>query len=1141
MRTFKPTVRVRALAFALPVLLAACGDSAPVEPPPAAPRWIEVVPDSLHLTYIGERVRMQARIQRDPKLYEGREVKWSSTDTSVITVDAEGEVTALANGEAGLAAELIGFHDTAYVRVRQLAAELEVLGGHQRGGAGLPLLEPVGVRATDAGGTLLLWSLPVDFDASADGGRLSRRRWYTHRDGEAWAEWTLGPGAGAQTLSVTAWRGTASAEIGAVAIEADSVVAALQVREGDGQGAPSGTPLEEPVVVAAVDSLGRRVPNASVRFQPAAGHGSAEPAEAVTDSAGLASTIWTMGGAVGRQTMFVSVARGASVEVTATAQSDEGVCPRTPAVAEEIVRRAGVASCAEVTDVHLAEIGRLKLNGRGIRRLRSGDFAGLTDMRHLELQFNELSVLPPGIFDGLTALNDLKLHVNKLEALSPDVFDGLAQLWRLALEDNELTELPPGVFDGLARMRDLDLRNNALEALPPDIFAGLEDLNSLDLRNNLLGPLPAGIFDGLARMRHLFLDGNRIAALPANAFADMAQLRELGLAGVGLKALPPGIFDGLTELVDLNLFYNDLTELPPGVFNDLGSLASLQLEFNGLAALPPGTFDGLGKLEILDLDRNRLTELRPGVFAELAHLRKLYFRDNALAELPPGVLAGLRRLEVFHAHFNPGSPFPFRVELARLDAGWLVPGPARVAMRVPGGAPFGFRMPVSVQRGTGSAAWLEVAVGDTVSAPLMVERSSGSGGAVHLSFGQPPGLPVDYRGLEVVAGPPAALFAETDNRPPIVAELVPAYWLQAGGEAEPLSLGPHFRDLDGDSLVYAVEASDGMVVQGRVRSGVVWMEPVGEGEAMLEVTASDPEGLAASQRVAIEVAPATNPDRFDIHLVFSPGFSERHRELARQAADRWEEVVVGDLPDVPIDGYLSSDCGLQFDGRRLRLAGTIDDLVVYLDRKSELGAPATAATCGVRETSGLSFLGGARYPPDFFTTSFPEWEDWFYRATLHEIGHVLDIGSFGGMRKTVPNTSPPDHYFPGPLATAAFNAVGGGAYVGGKVPLENAAPRPISNRTHWRWSVFGGEVMDFAATAALVSPITVQALADLGYVVDVSKADPFTLRWPVSGAPPADAVADEVKAEPFEFVDEVVQVPVMVVDSTGKVVRVIRN
>ena len=71
-----------------------------------------------------------------------------------------------------------------------------------------------------------------------------------------------------------------------------------------------------------------------------------------------------------------------------------------------------------------------------------------------------------------------------------------------------------------------------------------------------------------------------------------------------------------------------------------------------------------------------------------------------------------------------------------------------------------------------------------------------------------------------------------------------------------------------------------------------------------------------------------------------------------------------------------------------------------------------------------------------------------------------------------------------------------------------------------------------------------QALADLGHVVDVSKADPFTLPGASQGDAVAGAGADGVEGgggPGFEFADSIIRGPVTVVDSTGKVVRVIRN
>ena len=68
-----------------------------------------------------------------------------------------------------------------------------------------------------------------------------------------------------------------------------------------------------------------------------------------------------------------------------------------------------------------------------------------------------------------------------------------------------------------------------------------------------------------------------------------------------------------------------------------------------------------------------------------------------------------------------------------------------------------------------------------------------------------------------------------------------------------------------------------------------------------------------------------------------------------------------------------------------------------------------------------------------------------------------------------------------------------------------------------------------------------QALADLGYEVDESKADPYTLPPQVQGDVAGDAAAGELNEPIFEFTDSVLRGPVVVVDKNGKVVRVIRD
>ena len=120
------------------------------------------------------------------------------------------------------------------------------------------------------------------------------------------------------------------------------------------------------------------------------------------------------------------------------------------------------------------------------------------------------------------------------------------------------------------------------------------------------------------------------------------------------------------------------------------------------------------------------------------------------------------------------------------------------------------------------------------------------------------------------------------------------------------------------------------------------------------------------------------------------------------------------------------------------------------------------------------------------------WDNVFYEVVLHEMAHVFGFGLLWD--NFVPHflVHGDDPHFAGPLARQAFNQAGGTTYTGKKVPLQNIEG---TAGTHWRGSVFGDELMTSRATGNRknISAITVQTFADYGYIVDVSKADPYTL------------------------------------------------
>ena len=74
----------------------------------------------------------------------------------------------------------------------------------------------------------------------------------------------------------------------------------------------------------------------------------------------------------------------------------------------------------------------------------------------------------------------------------------------------------------------------------------------------------------------------------------------------------------------------------------------------------------------------------------------------------------------------------------------------------------------------------------------------------------------------------------------------------------------------------------------------------------------------------------------------------------------------------------------------------------------------------------------------------------------------------------------------------------------------------------------------------LVTAITLQALADLGHEVDLTKADPYKLPGQAQGDVQGVAVGAEESVTEL-LADDVIEGPVVVVDKNGKVVRVIRR
>ena len=718
--------------------------------------------------------------------------------------------------------------------------------------------------------------------------------------------------------------------------------------------------------------------------------------------------------------------------------------------------------------------------------------AGLTNLTRLSLSENSIADLTP--LARLTNLTHLHLHRNSIADLTP--LARLTNLTRLSLGENSIADLTP-----LARLTNLTtlwLWDNRVSDLTP--LAGLTNLTTLWLWNNRVSDIAPLV--GLTYLTTLQLGGNDVSDL--TPIAGSTNLTTLRLYNNFVSDLTPLV--GLTNLTALYLFGNRISNSDLTHLAGLTNLTTLQLGFNGISDLTP--LAGLTNLTKLEIEDNAITDLTP--IAELTNLITLQLNHNSISELPVGIFAGFANLKTLNLARNPGAPFAFTLELERTDAAnQLAPSPADVAVQLAEGAPFEITVALSVHNGSASVASLTIGAGDTSSAPAHIAAISGSSTATHVVLDYAPQIPSGFTGVEVRIGSPLVLFAESDDHFPVAEGEIPPHILQVGGPKPTLDVTEYFSDADGDELVYSVSSNDGSLVGTRVNAGLLTLIPRAEGYTSVVVTATDSNGWSASQDLAVTVLPTPDPRSFDIDLVFVGPVTANTRSAALQAAKRWTEVITGDLPDVPV-----LDNSVLCMPVEQRFFGTIDDLVVFVAVESLTGASGHGGLCNWRADSSLPYMGYSVLDTELVARG----REYVAGVTLHEIGHALGFGPLWHDFGFLQDSGGADPHFNGPLAIEAFDAAGGTNYTAGaKVPVS-------AGGGHWR---FGGELMGAGGSA--LSAITVQSLADLGYVVDVSQADPFQL------PSTAKAVADQG----LDLCNDILQVPIRVADENGHIVRVI--
>ncbi len=220
---------------------------------------------------------------------------------------------------------------------------------------------------------------------------------------------------------------------------------------------------------------------------------------------------------------------------------------------------------------------------------------------------------------------------------------------------------------------------------------------------------------------------------------------------------------------------------------------------------------------------------------------------------------------------------------------------------------------------------------------------------------------------------------------------------------------------------------------------------------------------------------------FTIEVRFLGGLSDTQRAALAAAADRWVRVVVGDLPDVLVDGEV------------------VDDVVVLAQGVPIDGPGAVLGQAGPTHVrppaAGAAAFLPAKGVMSFDTAHLARWEadGTLHDVLAHEMGHVLGLGTVWVLRGLLAGGGTAGPTFVGPRAMEEFGVLLGG---GGPqpVPVENTGG-PGTRDSHWRASVFGAELMTGSVGSAgnPLSRMTAASLSDLGYQVDRDAAEGHAL------------------------------------------------
>lgn len=213
----------------------------------------------------------------------------------------------------------------------------------------------------------------------------------------------------------------------------------------------------------------------------------------------------------------------------------------------------------------------------------------------------------------------------------------------------------------------------------------------------------------------------------------------------------------------------------------------------------------------------------------------------------------------------------------------------------------------------------------------------------------------------------------------------------------------------------------------------------------------------------------------------------RQKQAVASAVAAWQTAITGDLPDIPA----SAPANACFSGQPA-LNETVDDILVYIEFQTIDGPGkilGQAGPCFIRNEGSLPVVGQLRLDQADLQTM--EQNGTLDAVVLHEMGHILGIGTLWSTRQVLSGAGGADPRFIGLYAIDAYHILGG---LDATVPVENTGEAGTRDG-HWRETVFGNELMTgyIGRGQNPMSALTIASLRDMGYNANAAAAGTYSL------------------------------------------------